>query len=1078
MKNVNFFILFFLIFGIRIFAGPVKVACVGNSVTFGVGIENQDEKYPAQLQAMLGKEYEVKNFGHSGASLLKNGFRPYWILPEFEEAISYKPDIVIIHLGLNDTDPRSWPKFRDEFVRDYSSLIDTFKTINPGAEVKICRLTPIFTGHKRFKSSTRDWFWQVQDALETVAEINNVALIDLHTPLYRRPDLLPDAVHPTGEGAGIIARTVYGAITQEYGGLRLAPPFSSGMVLQRKQPIVFWGTANGGSEVAVKFNTYKKSAVTGADGKWEIEFPALEAGGPYTAVIENGISKIILKDILIGDVWLCSGQSNMEFILSKAATASEDIPGANFPKIRLLNMQPVAYTNNEAWEEETLEKINRLQYFTMGEWQRCTPETAGNFSAVAYHFGKKIHQETGVPMGLILNATGGSPAEAWIDRLTLERHPRLVDMFQNWNNNDYINSWCRERATKNIELSKNSLQRHPYHPAYLYEAGISEITKLNITGVIWYQGESNEHNVELHEVIFPTLVKSWRKAWDREFPFYFVQLSSTATGRETWGHLRDSQRRLSALVPKTGMAVSSDLGDSTDVHPRQKKQIGERLARWALNRTYEITDIVPSGPLFRDLFFDGGEGWLFFEYAEGLHTSDGEPLRSFELAEYPGLFYPATAEVIGNVVRVSSKMVRNPKYVRYGWSSFSDGNLVNGEELPASTFSNENLAVTFAEMIPSRTEHNNTNNDMKITWTKLTTKGLNNNLAKGLSATYAALIDNKLVVAGGANFPGKPGFEGGSKAFYNEIMLYDSTKNKWKLIGHLPHSSAYGVSVPVSDGALWIGGSTASQSLKSVYRISLSGTGTIDLKPFPGLPATMDNFAGCSIGDKVFIGGGNVNGKPSNTFYFMDAKTDSGWTVLPDYPGLPRVQPVMAAVEEEGKPYVYLFGGFFGGDTENKPAMATDVLCYDVTAGKWGKAGEQIDPGTGKPFSLGGAAAMPVDNRYILCLGGVNHDLFLYALASQHSIAIKADLTADERKQQNFEFSKNYMTQPIEYYKFNQECRIFDTFTGKWKTIDVTPNTARAGATLVFSGKELYAVQGELKPGVRTPVTIKGEIDI
>ncbi len=192
--------------------------------------------------------------------MLKNGFRPYWILPEFEEAISYKPDIVIIHLGLNDTDPRSWPKFRDEFVRDYSSLIDTFKTINPGgAEVKICRLTPIFTGHKRFKSSTRDWFWQVQDALETVAEINNVALIDLHTPLYRRPDLLPDAVHPTGEGAGIIARTVYGAITQEYGGLRLAPPFSSGMVLQRKQPIVFWGTANGGSEVAVKFNTYKIS---------------------------------------------------------------------------------------------------------------------------------------------------------------------------------------------------------------------------------------------------------------------------------------------------------------------------------------------------------------------------------------------------------------------------------------------------------------------------------------------------------------------------------------------------------------------------------------------------------------------------------------------------------------------------------------------------------------------------------------------------------------------------------------------------------------------------------------------------
>lgn len=352
-------------------------------------------------------------------------------------------------------------------------------------------------------------------------------------------------------------------------------------------------------------------------------------------------------------------------------------------------MQPIAYTNNEAWDEETLKKIDRLQYFRDTEWQLCTPETAKDFSAVAYHFGKTIYEETDVPVGLILNAVGGSPAEAWIDRLTLEHQPRLVNMYSNWKNNDYINPWCRERAARNSELSGNPLQRHPYHPSYLYEAAVAGMTRLPISGVIWYQGESNEQNVELHEMLFPTLVESWRSAWGDDFPFYYVQLSSMATGRETWGHFRDSQRRLLSVVPNSGMAVSSDLGDSTDVHPRRKKEVGERLARLALHHTYGMNGIVPSGPLFHDFSREGGSLRLSFEYAEKLHTSDGEPLRSFEVAEYPGLYYPATAEIHDNVVRVSSPMVKNPKYVRYGWSSFSDGNLVNGDGLPASTFSGQ-----------------------------------------------------------------------------------------------------------------------------------------------------------------------------------------------------------------------------------------------------------------------------------------------------------------------------------------------------------------------------------------------------
>ena len=672
-----------------IFGQTIKIACVGNSVTYGMGIENPEERYPAQLQVMLGDEYEVGNFGHSGATLLKNGYRPYWNLPEFKEALDFEADIVIIHLGLNDTDPRAWPKYRDEFVKDYINLIDTFKHINPDADVKISRMTPIFSGHSRFESSTRDWYWQVQDAIEVIAEISKVDLVDLHTPLHIRPDLFPDNLHPTGEGAKIIAETVYGAITGDFGGLKPASIFTSGMVLQRNKPIRFWGTANSNEIVEIDFNNQKRSASVNKSGSWEIEFPPLEAGGPYKITFSSETKVINLNDVLIGDIWLCSGQSNMEFRLKQSTSGADDIKVAKLPEVRLFNMQPVAYTNNVAWEKNTLDLINQLQYFTQTEWKSTTPEIAKDFSAVAYHFGKTVYEETGVPIGLILNAVGGSPAEAWIDRFTLEHHNQLVGMFRNWSNNDFINPWCRERAGQNSELSDNPLQRHPYHPSYLYEAGIQNITRLNISGVIWYQGESNEQNVELHEVIFPALVESWRSAWHDDFPFYYVQLSSMAIGRETWGHFRDSQRRLMYEIPNSGMAVSSDLGDSTDVHPREKKQIGERLARWALNKTYGFSDITPSGPLFHDFFVEDETAYISFEFAEGLMSSDGKPLRSFEVAEFPGLFFPATAVIEGNVVKVESTRVRTPKYVRYGWSSYSDGNLINSEGLPASTFSTQ-----------------------------------------------------------------------------------------------------------------------------------------------------------------------------------------------------------------------------------------------------------------------------------------------------------------------------------------------------------------------------------------------------
>lgn len=371
---------------------------------------------------------------------------------------------------------------------------------------------------------------------------------------------------------------------------------------------------------------------------------------------------------------------------------------------------------------------------------------------------------------------------------------------------------------------------------------------------------------------------------------------------------------------------------------------------------------------------------------------------------------------------------------------------------------------------------------IKIKWEKIKGDGLEGDLAKGVSAAYGALINNHLIVAGGANFPGKLSFEGGTKVFYDEILLYDRSDNMWKIIGHLPQPSAYGVSVSLPNGVLWIGGKTATGSLSSCYMVSFSenkgnnSSIAVELSSFASLPASMDNFAGCAIGETVFVAGGNVNGEPSNTFYTINVESDTTWEALPPFPGLPRLQPVMAAIENEGKTYVYLLGGFFGGDTERVPAMTTDMLRYDLMTGRWEKVAEQIDPESGEFFSLGGATAMPVENRYILCLGGVNHAVFLEAITKLHKIAYDPQLTEEQKKQQNDAFSAIYLTQPINYYQFNSECRLFDTVTREWTTIDKTQNTARAGATLVWKGNTFYAVQGELKPGVRSPETWKGTI--
>jgi N-acetylneuraminate epimerase len=377
-------------------------------------------------------------------------------------------------------------------------------------------------------------------------------------------------------------------------------------------------------------------------------------------------------------------------------------------------------------------------------------------------------------------------------------------------------------------------------------------------------------------------------------------------------------------------------------------------------------------------------------------------------------------------------------------------------------------------------EMNKTTTNLEITWQRIPTDGLTGNLQKGVSASYAAICHDKLLVAGGCNFPNKLGFEGGVKVYYDDIVMMDTTiLDKWTHVGKLPKPAAYGVSIRLSSNeTLWIGGNTGNESLKNVYSVSLQRSGEPKLDSLPFLPATMDNFAGCAIENSVFVGGGNVNDKPSNDFYSIDIKNDSIWKKLPPFPGIPRVQPVMAGIKNAERNYVYLLGGFFGGDEFHLPEMVKDVYRYCVEDSTWEKVGEQIDPDTQKPFSLAGAVAMPLQNRYILCMGGVNYDIFLNAITTQYNINFNRLLTDKEKKQKNDTFSKTYMTQPIAYYKFNPECRIFDTKTNRWQTIDVTQNAARAGATLVFENDTFYLVQGELKPGVRTPITWKGKISL
>ena len=661
----------------------IKVACVGNSITYGTGVANREQKaYPVVLQRLLGKGYQVENFGKPGATLLRRGHRPYFAQPEFRAALQFRPDIAVIHLGINDTDPRNWPNYRDEFIPDYLALIDSLRAVNPHVRILVARLTPIGVDHPRFDSGTRKWREEISQAVQQVAEIARVEWIDFYAPLVPHPDWLPDAVHPDARGAEVLAQVAYASITGRYGGLQLPPVFADNMVLQRGMPFYLKGKADAGETVVVRLGGKELArGVTDVRGVWNVRIPALTAADSTTLTVSTARRTLTYRNVAVGEVWLCSGQSNMAFKLRQAADASRDIAKATDRGLRLYNMQPRWETDNVEWDSTAVDSVSRLQYYRPAQWLASSPQNAADFSAVAYYMGRMLRDSLRVPVGLVCNAVGGTPIESWIDRPMLEEY--YPQVLRHWKNNDFVMDWVRGRATKN--LARRPGGRHPYHPAYCFETGIEPLLNLPLRGVAWYQGESNAHNPDSWR--FDLLARSWRmRMGDFSLPFYVVQLSGIE--RPSWPWMRNTQRIAQRSVFATQIVVSSDLGLRHDVHPPYKRPVGERLAQSMLRHTYDRSGAPVSPEVGANSKVDGDRVQLDLREAKGLHGSDGQPLRGFEIAGENQLFFPATAQLNEDGrLTLHAPKVAQPRYVRYGWQPFPTGNVVNGAGLPLGTFS-------------------------------------------------------------------------------------------------------------------------------------------------------------------------------------------------------------------------------------------------------------------------------------------------------------------------------------------------------------------------------------------------------
>jgi sialate O-acetylesterase len=483
--------------------------------------------------------------------------------------------------------------------------------------------------------------------------------------------------------------------------VKLPGLFSDNLVLQQGARLSVWGWADEDEKVTVTFRGKTVSA-TARNGKWMLRLPAQKAGGPDTLTVE-GRNKVELKNVLVGEVWICSGQSNMEWPLSRSFESEKDIANSANPKLRLFTVPKL--------------KANQPVDDVKARWQECGPDTVGSLSAVAYYFGRDLQKARGVPVGLIHTSWGGSPAEVWMREGVLAANPGykrdLLDPFpeQLKSNQAELAKWDKEAEDLKKE-GKQPTRGRPWplwKPAELYNGMIAPLIPYALKGAIWYQGESNADRAWQYRTLFPDMIRNWRRDWGRgDFTFLAVQLApwdrnkkrsiediTAAPGDSSWAELREAQLRATKMLPGVGMAVITDVGDKDDIHPTKKEPVGERLALLARGLAYG-EKIEYSGPVYRARAVKGNKIILSFDHLGGGLETRGGRLRGFAIAGADAKFVWANAEIDNGKVVVSSPQEDKPVAVRYGWADYPVVNLFNREGLPATPFRTDDFPMTTA----------------------------------------------------------------------------------------------------------------------------------------------------------------------------------------------------------------------------------------------------------------------------------------------------------------------------------------------------------------------------------------------
>ncbi len=477
--------------------------------------------------------------------------------------------------------------------------------------------------------------------------------------------------------ARVLAFTVFAAFvgfsSTARAEVKLHTLFSDGMVLQQGVEVPVWGTANEGEKVTVTLQG-QTVRTTAKHGRWIVHLKRLKAGGPFEMTV-TGDNQLVVRNVLVGEVWLASGQSNMAFLLPRASNGAAAMANARDSQLRYFKVPH--------------ESVDQPQTTVDARWMECTPDTVTNLSAVAYFFARDLRAALNVPVGLLEASVGGTPAEAWVSRETLEKDPELKKILERYAQaiKEFDAKPKKAPAKKSKKPATPTVDTDPRktakRPNGLYNAMIAPLQPYAIAGAIWYQGEANSGRAAEYQKLFPALIRNWREAFDcGEFPFLFVQI---APHERMSPEIREAQMLTMQNVPRTAMAVITDHGEAKDIHPKEKEPVGQRLALAARALAYGH-NIEYSGPLYKSMKVKGDRIVLSFTHVGRGLTARGGELKGFQIAGKDGKFVDASASIEGDKVIVINPAVSKPVAVRYGWATVPDVNLFNADGLPASPF--------------------------------------------------------------------------------------------------------------------------------------------------------------------------------------------------------------------------------------------------------------------------------------------------------------------------------------------------------------------------------------------------------